>query len=139
MNSREAMANGLGVLDMTTIIHESGPGIVPTGGGDPVDLERVSPFMLECYSPFEMAHRGASEANSALRRVNEVREGEIRRLAQELHDQASQLLVAVHLSLDRMAATLTPEGQGRLEEVRLHLREPKHRSDASRTRCDWRC
>jgi signal transduction histidine kinase len=122
---REAMSNGLGVLDMTTIILESMAQVVRDrlATGDPQLLERVSPFLLECYSPFEMAHRGVKEANSALRRVNEVREGEIRRLAQELHDQASQLLVAVHLSLDQVAATLTPADQERLGEVRLHLLE----------------
>jgi|SRR5580765_8317747 len=120
---REAMAAGLGVLDMTTIAHDSLVHVIRDRSDRRDLLERALPFLLECYSPFAMAHRGASEANSALRRVNEVREEEVRRLARELHDQAAQLLAAVHLSLERMATCLTPQGHERLQEVRLQLRE----------------
>lgn len=122
---REAMEHGLGVLDMTAVAHGA---VLLTLARRPDEaassiLRHAEPFLLECYSPFEMAHRGASEANRALLRNNERREEEIRRLAYELHDQAGQMLATVHLSLDSLAASLPRPGQERLERVRLQLRE----------------
>jgi signal transduction histidine kinase len=71
-------------------------------------------------SPYEMAHRGVQDAIAALRQLNETLEEEIKRIAYAVHDEAGQLLVAVHLALADVAREL-PERQkeplGRIEEL----------------------
>jgi len=121
---RESLASGRGVLSHTALLHRAmmvASVDQPAGAADAI--ERSGPFLLECYSPFEMAHRGARDANAVLRRLDQVREEEVRRLAHELHDEAGQLLAAVHLDLDRVAADLAPGVRERLEPVRLRLRD----------------
>jgi signal transduction histidine kinase len=77
-------------------------------------------FLAEMLSPYEMAHRGVQEAIAALRQLNETLEEEIKRIAYAVHDEAGQLLVAVHLALADVAREL-PERQkeplGRIEEL----------------------
>lgn len=121
---REALERGLGVLDLYAITHQALLELLERDGG--ISGARVvgeaGPFLLECASPFEMAHRGAHESNSALRQIVEAREEENRRFALELHDQAGQMLAAVHLALDEVAAHVHPQGRKPLETVRGHLR-----------------
>src|SRR5712671_1470794 len=77
-------------------------------------------FLAECLSPYEMAHRGFQDAVKALRQLNETLEEEIKRIAYAVHDEAGQLLVAVHLALSDVATEL-PERQkeqiGRIQEL----------------------
>lgn len=72
-------------------------------------------------------------ANEALRRVNEIRESEARRIAQALHDESSQLLATVHLAVDEIGRDLPPRQRtrlarvtGLLNEVQRHLRHLSH-------------
>jgi signal transduction histidine kinase len=124
--ARNALERGMGVLDLTALVYgalarvASEPGV---STATPAEFARLEPFLLECYSPFEMAHRGASEANAALRGVNDTLEQEIARLAHELHDEAGQMLAAVHLALEDAAAHVAPAGHERMELVRVRLRE----------------
>ena len=90
-------------------------------------------FLAECLSPYEMAHRGFQDAVKALRQLNETLEEEIKRIAYAVHDEAGQLLVAVHLALAEMARELPkPQQQqvehmeGLLNEVEKHLRRYSH-------------
>jgi signal transduction histidine kinase len=46
------------------------------------------------------------------------RDEEARRIARDLHDEAGQLLVGVHLALDEMAQDLRPEARPRLRQLR---------------------
>jgi signal transduction histidine kinase len=121
---REALERGLGVLDLSAITYEALLDVLERDEWNAVvrTLNEAGPFLLECASPFEMAHRGAHDSNAALRRIVQVREEENRRLALELHDQASQMLAAVHLALDGVGAHLAPGGQDHLDTVRRHLR-----------------
>ncbi len=95
---RQALADGLGVLEMAVLIHRAMLSVGPRGR-TPEERARVATaieeFFLECLSPFEMAHRGVREANSALRRHNEMLEEVAKRIAHSLHDEAAQLLVSV--------------------------------------------
>lgn len=69
----------------------------------------------------------------SLRRMNEIREEEARRIARTLHDESSQLLAAVHIAIDAITKEL-PEAQqnrlrrvsGQLHEVEKHLRHLSH-------------
>jgi signal transduction histidine kinase len=96
-------------------------------------LRASASFLTEVLSPYEMAHRGFQEAVSALRRMNERLEEQIKKIAYAVHDDAGQLLVAVHLALASLATEL-PQGQqaeivrieGLLNEVEKQLRQYSH-------------
>ena len=102
---RKALTEGLGVLDMATL-HSCA---LPATLRQTLDAERmqvleaVEKFFLESLSPFEMAHRGFWETNVVLRRLNEVLEGQAKRIAAQLHNDSSQLLATVHLLLADVA------------------------------------
>src|SRR5882724_5575219 len=96
-------------------------------------LRASAEFLAECLSPYEMAHRGFQDAVKALRQLNETLEEEIKRIAYAVHDEAGQLLVAVHLALAEMALELPEAQQGQvtrirelLNEVEKHLRRYSH-------------
>jgi len=57
-------------------------------------------------------------AEQALHYLNESLEERIRHIAHELHDEASQLLVSVHIALDGLAHTLLPSGKQTIQEVK---------------------
>lgn len=92
-----------------------------------------SDFLSECVSPYEMAQRGFQDAVKALRQLNETLEQEIKRIAYAVHDEAGQLLVAVHLALANVAQDI-PQAQrvqitqieDLLIEVERHLRRYSH-------------
>ena len=120
---RRALVEGLGVLDMAAIFHRALLTISnPASGAEEAgpQIEALESFLLESLSPFEMAHRGAREANTALRRQNEILEEQIKRIAHEVHDVAGQLLASVHLSLARMQKE-APHLRECIVEVRGHL------------------
>ncbi len=83
-------------------------------------LTAAAAFLAESLSSYEMAHRGVQDAIAALRKLNETLEEEIKRIAYAVHDEAGQLLVAVHLALADVAREL-PEPQkervGQIEEL----------------------
>jgi signal transduction histidine kinase len=121
---RDAQATGFGVLDLAAVVHAAVAELALTARGNGLDVvARAESFVLECFSPFEMTYRGARETNAALRRMDEVREEDIRRLARELHDEAGQMLVAAHLSLRDVAADLGPRATQALERVHDQLRK----------------
>src|SRR5580765_1883155 len=96
-------------------------------------LTTAADFLAETLSPYEMAHRGVQDAIAALRQLNETLEAEIKRIAYSVHDEAGQLLVAVHLALAEVAREL-PERQkqqvgrieGLLNQVEKQLRRYSH-------------
>jgi signal transduction histidine kinase len=80
-----------------------------------------------------MAHRGFQDAVRALRQLNETLEEEIKRIAYAVHDEAGQLLVAVHLALADVAPELPERQQAQvarikelLNQVEKHLRRYSH-------------
>jgi len=90
-------------------------------------------FLAECLSPYEMAHRGFQDAVTALRQLNETLEEEIKRIAYAVHDEAGQLLVAVHLALAELSRELPKSQQeqvgqieGLLNQAENHLRRYSH-------------
>ena len=96
-------------------------------------LRSSGDFLADCLSSYEMAHRGFQDAVKALRQLNETLEEEIKRIAYAVHDEAGQLLVAVHLALAEVAPELPKSQQGQiarikelLNEVEKHLRRYSH-------------
>ncbi len=125
---RSALAAGLGILDMAALHNAAFLAAWRESGGDGPDgrgrergaqaLRAAADFALEALSPFEMAHRGARDANSALRHINETLEAQAKRIAHQLHDEAGQLLASVYLALHEAARDLPPSASARLREVR---------------------
>jgi len=97
--------------------------IGPLTSPNPDALKRAGIFFAECMSPFEMTHRAFGEANEALRHMNEALEEEVKGIAHALHDEAGQLLAAVHLALDQVVRDVDPLVQRRLGEVKGLLDE----------------
>ncbi|HET7151227.1 MAG TPA: ATP-binding protein [Candidatus Acidoferrum sp.] len=96
-------------------------------------LRAGASFLAECLSPYEMAHRGFQDSVRALRHLNETLEEEIKRIAYSVHDEAGQLLVAVHLALAELAGELPAHRKSQitridelLNDVEKHLRRYSH-------------
>jgi signal transduction histidine kinase len=130
---RSALDEGVGVMDMALILWHAVHAQRSDFARDPQRARRVEAFLVESLSPFEMAHRGACEASTSLRRLDERREEHVRRVARELHDQAGQLLATVYLSLDGLRSHLAPEGEQDfarlveiLDQVEVEIRRVAH-------------
>jgi signal transduction histidine kinase len=95
-------------------------------------LTGAAQFFAECISPYEMTYGGFREANTALRHFNEVLELEAKRIANALHDEAGQLLVAVYIALQNLCAEV-PAVQPHilkvtqlLDQIEVQLRRLSH-------------
>jgi signal transduction histidine kinase len=79
-----------------------------------------------------MAFLSFREANVVLHRLNDVLEGQARRIAHALHDEAAQLLASVHLALADVAlhfpdtAKAVSDTRGLLEQIEERLRNLSH-------------
>jgi signal transduction histidine kinase len=73
------------------------------------------------------AERKPETAHETIRRLNEIREEEARRIARELHDESAQMLAAVHLALDEVAQELPLLQRAKLAKVACLLEEAQQR------------
>jgi len=121
--ARKAMVDGCGVLELADIHHRALRRLWTESRPDDRLLWAAGDFFAECLSPFEMSHRGALEGTRALRHLNEVLEGELKRIAHALHDEAGQLLASVHIALAEVASELPPQASMRFEEVEGLLKQ----------------
>jgi len=133
---RRALAERKSLVEMASLHHQAVLALVRRTEAE-VPLVEILPataeFLAECLSPYEMALRGFQDAVNALRQLNETLEEEIKRIAYAVHDEAGQLLVAVHLALAELALGL-PEPQQvqftrikeMLNDVEKHLRRYSH-------------
>ena len=133
---RRALAEQLSLVEMASLHHQAVLAVVRGAETEKrrEELLRASAeFLAECLSPYEMAHRGFQDAVKALRQLNETLEEEIKRIAYSVHDEAGQLLVAVHLALAEVTPELPEPQQVRIErikellnQVEKHLRRYSH-------------
>jgi signal transduction histidine kinase len=133
---RRALAEKLGLLELVTLQHQALGRILARAEVDPATLGRIraaQAFFIESLSPYEMTHRAFEDANAALYRINETLEAEVKRIAHLLHDEAGQLLVAVHIALDEISRDARPDVQRRcrntrdiLDQIERHLRDVSH-------------
>ena len=133
---RRALAERKSLVDMASLHHQAVLALVRRAEGEArlaEFLPATAEFLAECLSPYEMAHRGFQEAVNALRQLNETLEEEIKRIAYAVHDEAGQLLVAVHLALAELALGLPEPQQAQfarikemLNDVEKHLRRYSH-------------
>ena len=120
---RSALAEGAGVIDMAVVLWRAVLRQRIVYIGDARLARAAEGFMLECLSPFEMAHLGARDASAALRQLDERREEHVRRVARELHDQAGQLLATVYLSLDGLRSKAGPGGKESVDQLEALLNQ----------------
>jgi signal transduction histidine kinase len=102
---RRALDAGTGLVAIADIHHSCLRDLLAQDVG-PDERGRIltgaAQFFAECISPYEMTYGGFREANTALRHFNEVLEQEAKRIANALHDEAGQLLVAVYIALQNL-------------------------------------
>ena len=128
------LADGMSLIELSAVHHAALVEILKTLPGKtyPDELLRAAEFLSESLSPYEMAHRGFQEAVEAFRHMNELLEQEIKRIAYAVHDEAGQLLVAVHLALADVARAAPAATQQigeittLLKQVEVQLRQFSH-------------
>src|SRR6266436_2927643 len=123
---RRALAEGKSLVEIASLHHEAVQGLVREEKDEELRkslLQTSGDFLAECLSPYEMAHRGFQDAVKALRQLNETLEEEIKRIAYAVHDEAGQLLVAVHLALSEMASELPERQQAQFARIKELLNE----------------
>jgi two-component system sensor histidine kinase UhpB len=133
---RKAMAEGKSLMDFSSVHHEALREILADSRSDQATkhaLKAGAHFLAETLSPYEMAHRGFQDAVSALRQMNERLEQQIKSIAYSVHDEAGQLLAAVHLALASLTLELPAPQQEQiiqieelLSEVERQLRQYSH-------------
>lgn len=127
---RQALSDGLGVLDMATIHSRA---LSDAVNDAPTDSERrrvlcaAEGFFAEALAPFEMAQRGFRDANAVLRQLNDVLEGQAKRIAYTLHDEAGRLLASAHLALAALARDRSPELTKEIQSIRGLLNQVEER------------
>src|SRR6266851_9584017 len=120
---RRAITEKKSLMEIASLHHQALHGMLAEAQGTASHQEvltAAADFLAETLSPDEMAHRGVQDAMAALRQLNETLEEEIKRIAYAVHDEAGQLLVAVHLALADVARELPDrhkEQMGRVEEL----------------------
>jgi signal transduction histidine kinase len=133
---RRALAEQKSLVELAAIHHQALTTLlgVAESEQDPQEVFKASEgFLAECLSPYEMAHLGFQDAVKALRQLNETLEEKIKSIAYAVHDEAGQLLVAVHLALAELALALPTAQKAQVErikellqEVEKHLRRYSH-------------
>jgi signal transduction histidine kinase len=127
---RRALTDGLGVLEMATIHAQAMSAALkaPSAGKKRARLlANLEEFFIEALTPFEMAHRGFWETSVVLHRLNDVLEGQAKRISAALHDEAAQLLASVHLALADVASRLAPDRAQELQSARKLLDQIEQR------------
>jgi signal transduction histidine kinase len=117
---RRAISEKKSLMEIASLHHEALHGMLANEqrAARRQELSAVaSEFLAETLSPYEMAHRGVQDAIVALRQLNETLEEEIKRIAYAVHDEAGQLLVAVHLALADLARELLEPQKERVERI----------------------
>jgi signal transduction histidine kinase len=116
---RKAMAEGKSLMDISGVHHHALQEILASSGAKDSrqTLEAGAHFLAETLSPYEMAHRGFQDAVSALRMMNDRLEQQIKSIAYSVHDEAGQLLAAVHLALASLSIELPKTQQEQIVEI----------------------
>ena len=123
---RRAHSEGFGILDVIAFHNDATLRLLREKPGDVepvVVLQGASSLLNEALSSFEMSFRAVDEAKSALRRLNEMLEGEAKRIAHALHDQAASIVASATLELDMAITDMPKETRDRFAFVRQLLDE----------------
>lgn len=117
---RQALDQRASIVELAAIHHQALGGLLESESDQKrrgAALCAGAEFFAEFVFPYEMAHRGFQDVLLALRQVNETLEAEIKRIAYAVHDEAGQLLVAVHLALADIKRDLPKLQQKQIQKV----------------------
>ncbi len=133
---RRALSERKSLLEMVALHHQALQELLgDEGNGKRRDdlLRAGAGFLAECLSPYELAHQAFHDSVEGLRRLNETLEEEIKRIAYAVHDEAGQLLVAVHLALADLERDLPSPHKAKigqidelLKQIETQLRQYSH-------------
>jgi len=127
---RAALGDGLGILEIATVHSHALAHVMDHCHSDAERarvLDRQNEFFVEVLSAFEMTHRGFRDANTVLRHLNDILEGQAKRIAYTLHDEAAQLLAGVYLALNEATRQLPEPHAMLLTKVRELLEKIEDR------------
>jgi signal transduction histidine kinase len=122
---RKALADGMGLLDITYAHQAALPLVLQKEGEDRVLLlvRAANRFLDEALSPFEVSRLSSIDANGALRKLYDVLEEESKRIAHVLHDESAQMLAVVYMEIANIARDVPPKVADRFKLVVNHLDE----------------
>ena len=118
---RQALGEGMGILDLVALQNEVLHRILRESSTSREilrSLEVGQVLLVESLTVYEMTHQNSREASATWRLLNERLEGEAKRIAHALHDEAGQPLATAYISLDELAPELPPRLRRRLLETR---------------------
>ena len=121
---RQALEDGKSLLDLSALQQETMLALMEEAADRKASaqvLRTASAFLNEFLSPYEMAHRGFQDAVRALRQANDKLESEISRIAYAVHDEAGQMLAAVHLALADLGSKLSKAQQEHVAQMEQML------------------
>jgi signal transduction histidine kinase len=131
---RGSLASGVGLLEVSRLHHAALSSLLQSSAEQDHEsiVAAAGEFYSECISPYEMTYGAFRETNAVLRHFNDVLEQEAKRIADALHDEAGQLLVAVYIALENLAQEL-PVSRSRvsemtalLDQIEVQLRRLSH-------------
>jgi len=123
---RQALAERASLVELASVHHQALEALLRAEKDEQrrgALVRSAADFLSEFLSPYEMAQRGFQDVLQSLRQVNETLEEKIKRIAYAVHDEAGQLLVAVHLALAEMSRDLPKLQREQIERIEEMLRE----------------
>ncbi|MGH9477038.1 MAG: ATP-binding protein [Terriglobales bacterium] len=131
---RELLAVGASLLEVADLHHRTLAGWMTQATTDSRRAwTRAAALLRELLAGYEMLLRGYSDANLALRSMNDRMEQHVERIARALHDESGQVLAAVMIRLDQALQALpvglrteVAELRPLLDQVEFQLRRIAH-------------
>lgn len=108
MLGRQALEQGIGVLDITTVHHQSLITLLdrPNATASNIDIiKQASKLLAECLSPFEMAQRGFRDSIAALNSMNNMLEDQVAKRTQALREKEELYRTLIEISPDAITMT----------------------------------
>ena len=105
---RQALEQGIGVLDITTVHHQSLITLLdrPNATTSNIDIvKHASKLLAECLSPFEMAQRGFKDSIAALNSMNNMLEDLVAQRTQALREKEELYRTLIEISPDAITMT----------------------------------
>lgn len=124
--SRKEIESGTSLIEVASAHHKALSDLIASAKSSSAHsniLTAGSAFLAEILSPYEMAHRGFGEAVDALRYSNETLEEKIRKIAHDVHDEAGQFFVGVHLSLAELGREYPRARQNHIPQIEKLLKQ----------------
>lgn len=115
--ANQALASGHSVIELVDVHDAALRRLGAESRASDRALGSASAFLASCLSPFDLSQRQARDGTRALRHLNDVLESELKRIAHTLHDEAGQLLAAVHIAVMDIANDVPPLARPRFERV----------------------